>query len=64
MAEIDNHSTTMLSKWVDMVISTGDGFETGKITGIVLIDLSAAYDTVKITKTSEKGNSNYHIEQI
>ena len=31
-----------------------DGFETGKITGIVLVDISAAYDTVNHRRLIEK----------
>ena len=31
-----------------------DGFETGKITGIVLVDLSAAYDAVNHRRLLEK----------
>ena len=41
-----------------------DGFETGKITGIVLVDLSAAYDTVNHRRLLEKVynmTSDYHL---
>ena len=37
---------------------TEDGFETGEITGIVLVDLSAAYDTVNHRRLLEKVYNN------
>ena len=39
---------------LNLIQHVEDGFETGKITGIVLVDLSAAYDTVNHRRLLEK----------
>ena len=46
--------TKLWRVWLNLTQHIEDGFETGKITGIVLVDLSAAYDTVNHRRLLEK----------